>query len=99
MSISPKVMQAVKLAKEAVLCGKCAVISFQTTEGLPLEPTETILPDFLSTRTILETLVMKHFPESQRHSADGSVTAMTGNTDEIINLVSDEDENGKNGKM
>ncbi|KAJ8666758.1 hypothetical protein QAD02_008420, partial [Eretmocerus hayati] len=71
LCIAAKVRHAVKIAREAVKCGKCVVIGLQSTgEARTLEQLERddgVLSDFVSTaRGVIETLVQKHFPAPDR---------------------------------
>lgn len=67
LCISAKITQTVKIATEAVNCGKCVVISLQSTgEARTLETLENEgqVVDFVSTaHRMLRSLVEKHFPE------------------------------------
>ena len=62
-----------KVASEAVKCGKCVVIGLQSTgEARTLEQLENDgeLTDFVSTaKGVLQTLVEKHFPAPDRSRA------------------------------
>ncbi len=76
LSISAKVMPAVRIAKEAVKNGKCVVIGVQSTgEAYTLEQMEKEgggLSDFVSTtKNILLSLVNRHFPVSGYY--DGTI--------------------------
>jgi hypothetical protein len=68
--IAAKVKHAAKVASEAVKCGKCVVISLQSTgEARTLEQIENDgeLSDFVSTaKGVLQALVEKHFPDRSR---------------------------------
>lgn len=70
LCIAAKVMHAVKVASEAVKCGKCVVIGLQSTgEARTLEQIENEgeLSDFVSTaKGVLQALVEKHFPAPDR---------------------------------
>ena len=70
LCIAAKVKHAVKVASEAVKCGKCVVISLQSTgEARTLEQIENDgeLSDFVSTaKGVLQALVEKHFPDRSR---------------------------------
>jgi hypothetical protein len=69
-ALLPGVKHAVKVASEAVKCGKCVVISLQSTgEARTLEQIENDgeLSDFVSTeKGVLRALVEKHFPDRSR---------------------------------
>ncbi|XP_046385917.1 protein strawberry notch [Ischnura elegans] len=72
LCIAAKVKHAVRIAREAVKCGKCVVIGLQSTgeartlEALEREDGE--LSDFVSTaKGVLQTLVEKHFPAPDRN--------------------------------
>ncbi|CAK9823503.1 Protein strawberry notch homolog 1 [Anthophora retusa] len=72
LCIAAKVKHAVAVAREAVKCGKCVVIGLQSTgEARTLEQLERDdgeLSDFVSTaKGVLQTLVEKHFPASDRN--------------------------------
>jgi hypothetical protein len=70
LCIAAKVKHAVKVASEAVKCGKCVVIGLQSTgEARTLEQIENEgeLSDFVSTaKGVLQALVDKHFPAPDR---------------------------------
>jgi len=70
LCIAAKVKHAVKVASEAVKCGKCVVIGLQSTgEARTLEQIENEgeLSDFVSTaKGVLQSLVEKHFPAPDR---------------------------------
>ncbi|XP_032783494.2 protein strawberry notch isoform X1 [Daphnia magna] len=70
LCISAKVSYAVKIASEAVKCGKCVVIGLHsTTEARALEQidSEGELSEFVSpTKRILLSLIQKHFPAPSR---------------------------------
>ena len=70
LCIAAKVKHAVKVASEAVKCGKCVVIGLQSTgEARTLEQIENEgeLTDFVSTaKGVLQALVDKHFPAPDR---------------------------------
>ncbi|KAK4029142.1 protein strawberry notch [Daphnia magna] len=70
LCIAAKVKHAVKVASEAVKCGKCVVIGLQSTgEARTLEQIENEgeLSDFVSTaKGVLQSLVDKHFPAPDR---------------------------------
>ena len=71
LCIAAKVRHAVKVASDAVKCGKCVVIGLQSTgEARTLEQIENEgeLSDFVSTaKGVLQTLVEKHFPAPDRN--------------------------------
>ncbi|XP_058791168.1 protein strawberry notch isoform X2 [Phymastichus coffea] len=72
LCIAAKVKHAVKIAREAVKCGKCVVIGLQSTgEARTLEQLEREdgeLSDFVSTaKGVLQSLVEKHFPAPDRN--------------------------------
>ena len=73
LCIAAKVKHAVKVASDAVRCGKCVVIGLQSTgEARTLEQIENDgeLTDFVSTaKGVLQTLVEKHFPAPDRSRA------------------------------
>lgn len=60
MRIAPKVMQAVKLAKEAEKCGRCVVISIHTLD----EKTSVInrVPGDTAAKELLGNFIKKHLP-------------------------------------
>lgn len=70
LCMSVKVSYAVKIASEAVKCGKCVVIGLQSTgEARTLEQIDCDgeLSEFVSpTKRILLSLVQKHFPTHNR---------------------------------
>ena len=70
LCIAAKVKHAVKVASDAVKCGKCVVIGLQSTgEARTLEQIENEgeLSDFVSTaKGVLQSLVDKHFPAPDR---------------------------------
>ena len=70
LCIAAKVKHAVKVASDAVKCGKCVVIGLQSTgEARTLEQIENEgeLSDFVSTaKGVLQSLVEKHFPAPDR---------------------------------
>lgn len=70
LCISAKVSYAVKIASEAVKCGKCVVIGLHSTaEARTLEQidSEGELSEFVSpTKRILLSLIQKHFPAPSR---------------------------------
>ena len=70
LCIAAKVKHAVKVASEAVKCGKCVVIGLQSTgEARTLEQIENEgeLSDFVSTaKGVVQALIEKHFPAPDR---------------------------------
>lgn len=62
LSLAPKIMQAVKVASEAVKCGKSVVISLQSVLDIELEQTECAPLDFATPKVVLQNLVRKQFP-------------------------------------
>ncbi|XP_059351687.1 protein strawberry notch-like [Daphnia carinata] len=79
LCISAKVSYAVKIASEAVRCGKCVVIGLHSTaEARTLEQTNSQgeLSEFVSpTKRILLSLIQKYFPATSRSKGVSSRSA------------------------